>query len=108
MIRTVSMTDAAGLRPPATALEDEGFADAGADLLVEGFARQLLRVTDRWRDAGFAPIASEYASRLERPDEDVRYAIGDVGDLLVTRSGGPVERRLLRPELAAPVWLDPG
>ncbi|MGA2127384.1 MAG: biotin/lipoate--protein ligase family protein, partial [Xanthobacteraceae bacterium] len=107
MIRTVSTTDGAGLRPPATALEDEGFADAGADRLVEGFARHLMRVTNHWRDAGFGPIASEYASRLERRDEDIRYAIGDDGDLLVTRSGRPVERRPLRPQLAAPSWLDP-
>lgn len=108
MIRTVSMTDEAGWRPSATALEDEGFADAGADRLVEGFARHLMRVTDHWRDAGFAPVASEYASRLERQDQDVHHAIGDNGDLLVTRSNGPVERRPLRPELAEPSWLNPG
>ena len=77
----------------------------GADRLVESFARHLMRTIDHWRDAGFAAMANEYASLLER-QEGVDYAIDENGDLLMTRAGKLVERRPLRPELAAPSWLD--
>jgi biotin-(acetyl-CoA carboxylase) ligase len=93
-------------RPLMTALEDEGFGDAGADRLVESFARHLMRVIDHWREAGFPAIADTYVSRLERA-EGVRHAIGNSGELLLARAGRPVERRRLPPELAAPSWLDP-
>jgi biotin-(acetyl-CoA carboxylase) ligase len=107
MIRTVSMAgDDSGVRPLATALEDEGFRDVGSDRLVESFARHLMRVIDRWREAGFAAIADNYVSRLER-GEGVRHDIGDNGELLVRGIGNPVERRRLKPKLAVPSWLDP-
>jgi biotin-(acetyl-CoA carboxylase) ligase len=106
MIRMVSLPDSGiGLRPLATALDDEGFGWDGADRLVESFARHLMRTIDHWRDAGFAAMANEYASLLER-QEGVDYAIDENGDLLMTRAGKLVERRPLRPELAAPSWLD--
>ena len=107
MIRMVSLTDdRTDFRPPATALESEGFEDIGADRLVESFARHLLRIIDHWRESGFAAIANEYSSRLEQL-EGMRYAIGESGELLVTRPDGSVEHRPLRPELGAPSWLDP-
>jgi hypothetical protein len=107
MIRTASMGgDGAGLRSFATAPEDDGLGDAGADRLVESFARHLMRVIDRWREVGFTAIAHDYASRLERKP-GVHHTIGDRGELLVTRAGKPVERRRLHLELAAPSWLDP-
>jgi biotin-(acetyl-CoA carboxylase) ligase len=107
MIRTVSMAgDHSGLRPLTTALEDEGFGDVGSERLVESFARHLMRVIDHWREAGFAVIADNYISRLERKS-GVRHDIGDSGELLVTRIGRPIERHRLRLELAAPSWLDP-
>jgi biotin-(acetyl-CoA carboxylase) ligase len=107
MIRTASMAgDGSGLRPLTTALEDEGFGDVGSDRLVESFARHFMRVIDHWREAGFAAIANNYVSRLERA-RGVRHDIGDSGELLLTRTSGPVEHHRLRPELAAPSWLDP-
>jgi hypothetical protein len=107
MIRTGSMAgDGSRLRPLTTALEDEGFEDAGSDRLVESFARHFMRVIDHWREAGFAAVANNYVSRLER-ERGVRHDIGDSGELLLTRTGGPVEHCRLRPELAAPSWLDP-
>jgi biotin-(acetyl-CoA carboxylase) ligase len=107
MIRTASMAgDGSELRPLMTALEDEGFGDVGSDRLVESFARHFMRVIDHWREAGFAAIANNYVSRLERAS-GVRHDIGDSGELLLSRAGRPVERHRLRPELPAPSWLDP-
>jgi hypothetical protein len=107
MIRTGSMAgDGSRLRPLTTALEDEGFEDAGSDRLVESFARHFMRVVDYWRDAGFIPIANDYVSRLERAG-GARHEIGDSGELLVTRVGRPVEHHRLGPQFAVPSWLDP-
>jgi hypothetical protein len=107
MIRTVSLAgDEPGLYPLATALEDEGFGDAGSDRLVEGFARHFMLAIDGWRDAGFAAVANDYASRLA-PESGVRHAIGNDGELLAMRIGESVERYALLPKLAAPSWLDP-
>jgi biotin-(acetyl-CoA carboxylase) ligase len=107
MIRMASMAgDGSALRPLMTALEDEGFGDVGSDRLVESFARQLMRVIDHWQEAGFSAIAKNYVSRLER-ERGVRHDIGDSGELLLARAGRPVEHHRLRPELAAPSWLDP-
>jgi biotin/lipoate A/B protein ligase family protein len=84
----------------------ERFTDIDLDRLVESFARHLMRVIDHWREAGFAAIADDYVSRLER-EPGARRTIGDRGELLLTRSGQPMERRWLHPRLAAPSWLDP-
>jgi biotin-(acetyl-CoA carboxylase) ligase len=107
MIRMASMSgDGSELRPFVTALENEGFGDVGSDRLVESFARHFMRVIDHWREAGFAAIANNYVSRLER-ERGVRHDIGDSGELLLARDGRPVEHHRLRPELATPSWLDP-
>ncbi len=109
MIRTASPGGAEpGLHPLATALDAEGFEDAGSERLVEGFARHFMAAADRWREEGFAAIAGDYLARLKR-ESDLRYDIGENGDLALRRaSGGTVHRRLL-PALAAgaPQWLDP-
>jgi biotin-(acetyl-CoA carboxylase) ligase len=107
MIRVVSMASVgSGVRPLVTALEDEGFGDAGADRLVESFARHFMRVIDHWREAGFAAVADNYVSRLER-SEGVSHGIGDNGELLVRCIGKSVRRRRLKPKLGVPSWLDP-
>lgn len=105
-IRTVSLSGDAGLHPLATALEDEGFGDAGSERLVEGFARHLMVEIDRWQERGAAPIVQDYQSRLE-PEHGVRREIDDNGDLQIWRSDKSVERRNLRLSLSAPSWLDP-
>jgi biotin/lipoate A/B protein ligase family protein len=105
-IRTVSLTEEeAGLHSLATALEQEGF-DAGAERLVEGFARHLMVTIDRWQDAGFAPIGRQYLARL-KPERAARGKICDNGDLEIEREGQPMERRKLVPALQASSWLDP-
>jgi hypothetical protein len=103
--RTVA-TDGWGLRPLANTREDEGVGHDGPDRLVESFARHLMRVIDRWREAGFAAIANDYVSRLVGTS-DIHHDIGDDGELLVSRIGSTVERHLLLPQLAMPSWLDP-
>jgi hypothetical protein len=112
MIRTVSMTDGeTGLHPLPTAIEDEGFDDAGAAKLVGSFARHLMVQTDAWSEFGFAAIAKAYLSRLA-PEQSTRRNIDDNGDLLVRHIGkadigkADVERRSLIKALATPSWLD--
>jgi len=107
MIRTVAPSrTAAQAYPTATALAEEGFDDASAELLAERFARYLMAAINRWQESGFAPLAREYSTKL-MPDSRSRYAIADNGDLLVALPGGPTERRSLVSALRTPSWLDP-
>jgi biotin-(acetyl-CoA carboxylase) ligase len=107
MIRTMSMSERdPGLYPLATALEDEGFQEAGAERVVEGFARHLMAALDDWRERGFDAIARGYAARL-RANRGAFCAIDATGDLLIRRIEGKVERRDLISALAQPSWLDP-
>jgi hypothetical protein len=107
MIRTVSMApDGSGVRPLSNAWDDEAFAQDGADRLIESFARHFMGLIDRWQEAGFAAIADTYISRLASRQGE-RHAIGEDGDLLVSRIGKAAERCRLQPVLVAPSWLDP-
>jgi hypothetical protein len=89
--------------PTEESIEAHTFANGGLNLLVERFARHLMRVTDRWSDVGFSAVADEYLSHLRRRD-GVRHAICDDGDLLVSCDGALVERHRLEPKLAVPSW----
>lgn len=108
MIRTVAMTDVdPGVFPLASALDQEGFGEAGADQITESFARHLMLATDTWQVEGFGSIARDYVDRLSRVP-DASYRIDDSGDLLVRRSDeGAIDRRDLRNALSSPSWLDP-
>jgi biotin-(acetyl-CoA carboxylase) ligase len=108
MIRTVSMSDGEpGLNPLVAALEEEGFSDMTAGALVESFARHLMVHTDAWQEQGFGVVAKEYLQRLPR-DKGMRRDIEESGDLLLRRMGKvEVDRKKLKPLLAAPSWLDP-
>lgn len=106
-IRTVSMsTDEPGLHPLTSALQDEGFGNVGSEHLVEGFARHLMAAIDHWREAGFAPIAKEYLSKV-RPERGTPREIDRNGDLKIRRVGKPIERRKLVPALSTSSWRDP-
>jgi hypothetical protein len=106
MIRIVSLSrDEAALHPLSTALDEEGFGEAGAERLVEGFARHLMVAVDRWQEAGFAPIGQAYLTKLRR--EPAAREIEGNGDLCVRRPGRPLERLRLAPSLETPAWLDP-
>ena len=107
MIRTVAMTDReAGVHPLASALDQEGFGEAGAVQMTESFARHLMRALDGWQTDGFDGIAGELLSRLVREPNTSRV-IADNGDLLVRRIGtDSTDRRDLRKSLLSPSWLD--
>lgn len=106
-IRTVSMTENPGLFPLETALEEEGFGDAGAQALVESFARHLMVAIDNLQQDGFAAAAKDYLSRL-RPEKGARRDLDENGALLVRWSASnKINRRPLVPALAAASWYDP-
>ncbi len=108
MIRTVSMTDTTlGIHPLSSALEQEGFGDAGAVQVTESFARHLMLTTDAWQVDGFGSVAREYLTRLPR-ERQVSRRIDESGDLITHRIGtDKTERRDLLKALATPSWLDP-
>ena len=108
MIRTVSVTDAElGIHPLSSALEQEGFGDAGAVQVTECFARHLMLAVDAWQVDGFDGVAREFLVRLSR-DEQVSRRIDENGDLVLHRIGtDKPERRELVKALAAPSWFDP-
>jgi len=108
MIRTVAITDReAGVYPLASALDQEGFGEAGAVQVTESFARHLMRVLDAWQTDGFDGIAREFLSRLSR-ERQTKHAIADNGDLMTCRIGtNMTDRHDLRKGLLSPSWLDP-
>jgi len=108
MIRTVAMTGKdAGVYSLVSALDQEGFGEAGAAQITESFARHLMRATETWQVDGFGTIAREYLSQLPR-ERQTSHGIADNGDLLTRRSGtNETERHDLRRRLRSPSWLDP-
>jgi hypothetical protein len=113
MIRTVAMGEGEpGLRPLASALDEEGFNDLDCGCLVESFSRHFMTALDTWQAHGFDEVAKGYLARLS-PARGVRREIAENGDLLVRPIGGKnpgatqPERRSLVAVLRAPAWLDP-
>ena len=95
-----------GLHPGAAALKEEGFAEASAGRVVEGFTRHLMVALDRWHEAGFGPVGADYVSRLAHESGALRR-IAETGDLEVRRARRPIERRDFLQALQTPSWLDP-
>jgi hypothetical protein len=108
MIRTVAMTDKEpGVHPLGSALEQEGFGEAGAVQVTESFARHLMLAIDTWQVDGFGGVAREFLSRLS-PERQVSRRIDENGDLLTRRLGtDETGRRDLVQALGKPSWLDP-
>jgi biotin-(acetyl-CoA carboxylase) ligase len=110
-IRTVAMGEnEPGLRPLASALEDEGFGDLGSGALVESFARHLMVTIDAWQEGGFGAVAKSYLTRLavESGGKGMRREIDGYGDLLLRRmTVAEPERRSLVCALSKPLWFDP-
>ena len=108
MIRTVAMNDdEPGVHPLASALDQEGFGEAGAAQITESFARHLMLALDGWRVDGFDSVARDYLGRMPRERQTVQR-IDDRGDLLTRRLGTETtERSDLVQALATPSWLDP-
>ncbi|KRP89145.1 hypothetical protein AOQ72_00835 [Bradyrhizobium yuanmingense] len=108
MIRTVAMNDDdPGVHPLASALDQEGFGEAGAAQITESFARHLMLALDGWRVDGFDSVARDYLTRMPRERQTIQR-IDDCGDLLTRRIGTEtIERSDLVRALAVPSWLDP-
>jgi biotin-(acetyl-CoA carboxylase) ligase len=108
MIRTVALAEKeAGVYPLASALDQEGFGEAGAVQMTESFARHLLRALDGWQADGFDSLAREFLSRLSR-ERQTSHVIADNGDLVTRRIGtNTSDRHDLRKGLLSPSWLDP-
>jgi biotin-(acetyl-CoA carboxylase) ligase len=108
MIRTVALAEKeAGVYPLASALDQEGFGEAGAVQMTESFARHLLRALDGWQADGFDSLAREFLSRLSR-ERQTSHVIADNGDLVTRRIGtNTSDRHELRKGLLSPSWLDP-
>jgi hypothetical protein len=107
-VRLVSLGgDEAGLRPLATALEQEGFDDLGSGRLVEGFARHLMLALDAWRTGELATVTRQYLDHLQVKKGAIP-TLSREGDLLVRwRGKAEPDRHSLADALAAPSWLDP-
>ncbi|QOZ10563.1 biotin/lipoate--protein ligase family protein [Bradyrhizobium sp. CCBAU 51765] len=108
MIRTVAMNDDdPGVHPLASALDQEGFGEAGAAQITESFARHLMLALDGWRVDGFDSVARDYLARMPRERQTVQR-IDDRGDVLTRRiRTDRVQRSDLVQALATPSWLDP-
>ncbi|GLR94083.1 MULTISPECIES: biotin/lipoate--protein ligase family protein [Bradyrhizobium] len=108
MIRTVAMNDDdPGVHPLASALDQEGFGEAGAAQITESFARHLMLALDGWRVDGFDSVARDYLARMPRERQTVQR-IDDCGDVLTRRIGTDrAQRSDLVQALATPTWLDP-
>jgi Biotin/lipoate A/B protein ligase family len=107
-IRLVALSkEDAGLRPLATALEEEGFDDVGSGRLVESFARHLMLALDFWRAGELAAVTRQYVDRL-RLEKGAVPSLAREGDLLVRwRGKAEPDRHSLAEALATPSWLDP-
>jgi hypothetical protein len=107
-IRLVSLSrEEAGLRPLATALDEEGFDDLSSGRLVESFARHLMLALDAWRAGELAAVTRHYLDRL-RVEKGAIASLSREGDLLVRwRGKAEPERHSLADALATPSWLDP-
>jgi biotin-(acetyl-CoA carboxylase) ligase len=108
MIRTVAMTDdEPGIHPLGSALDQEGFGEAGAVQVTESFARHLMLAIDTWQVDGFGGVGREYLGRLSR-ERQISRRIDANGDLITHRMGADTsERHDLLKALAVPSWLDP-
>jgi biotin-(acetyl-CoA carboxylase) ligase len=102
MIRTVSMGETEpGLRPLASALEEEGFGDIGSGRLVESFSRHLMVAIDAWQESGFGGVAKSYLQRLAPPrDPSPAGAEGKIGGMHcdIDQNGDLLVRRMNRPQ----------
>ena len=107
-VRMVAMGEKeAGLRPLYTALEEEGFDDAGSGRLVESFARHLMVAVDAWQSNEFATVTRSYLDHLKM-EKGAIPALDRNGDLLVRwRGQKEPDRHELKSALAIPSWLDP-
>lgn len=95
---------APGALPDSTSLAEEEIGPV--ELIVESFARNLLRNVDSWTALGFAAFAPAYLDRLAG-EADVTHALAPDGTLVTRSAANVIVRRALVPALAARGWFDP-
>ncbi len=96
-----------GKVPNATALDEEGFEGVGPAMLVEAFARFLMRFVDIWQNEGPDRILKDYMKRLDKDRPGDTLALSPEGDLVVTPAAGGIGRTVsLLDGLKAVAWLD--
>lgn len=96
-----------GKVPNATALDEEGFEGVGPSMLVEAFARFLMRSVDIWQNEGPDRILKDYMKRLDKDRPGDSLALSASGDLVVTPATGGMGRTVsLMDGLKAVAWLD--
>ena len=107
-IRTFGLGEReAGLHPLATALNQEGFEEAGSDRLIESFARHLMVAIDAWRANEFGSVMRSYLAHLS-VEKGASPSLAGNGDLLLKWRGQQApDRHALAAALAVPSWLDP-
>jgi Biotin/lipoate A/B protein ligase family len=95
----------AGVYPLVSALDQEGFGEAGAVQITQSFARHLMLTLDGWQVDGFDGVTREFLRRLSS-DRRTKFAIDGNGDLLRRIATDKIERHDLSKALASPSWLD--
>lgn len=92
-----------GQTPDSTSLEEESFAPGSRELILESFARNLMKAFEIWSEDGFEEVAARFLAYV--PDHvDQPRRIDPNGDCLIGASG---ERLPLTPALQATAWRDP-
>jgi Biotin/lipoate A/B protein ligase family len=107
VVRLVPMRSREAMMFPwlSTSLADEGFAEVGADRLIEGFARHFMVAIDRWQEREFGATARDYLARL-RPESVLQRGIDASGNLQIERPDDAMISLDLRAALATPSWLE--
>jgi biotin-(acetyl-CoA carboxylase) ligase len=94
-----------GLTPGSTALDEEGFPAGIQAVLVESFARNLIRAFAVWAEDGFTAVADRYLAHLPTP-AGLPVRIAETGNVVLGDSGAG-ERWPLAELLRVPAWHDP-
>ena len=98
-----------GAIPGTVSLMGEGFEMVQTDAIVGSFARHLMIGFDRWNEAGFDTVATNYLARLPKNKAGERRSIDRDGDLLLNAplDMGTPDRTSLLDGLARAAWYDP-
>ena len=97
-----------GFSPELTSMEEEGFEQVDARMIIESFARHLMNAFDTWTHKGFRPIADSYLERLPKQRAADQRAIDVNGDLLTRgHQAEKPERTPLDGGFHGEHWFDP-
>jgi biotin-(acetyl-CoA carboxylase) ligase len=92
-----------GLTPGSTSLDEESFAPGSRELILESFARNLMKAFEIWSEDGFDAVAARFLAYTPEPFDQHRR-IDANGDCLI---GADRHRLPLTSALQAVSWRDP-